>query len=397
MIGGIEVSCEHQEGRPCGQGGGALLELDSAAGFGRYLSAFARVQVMAGANEWAVRGAIDRLYLNGQIGPVALEVGRDVLKLGPGVHTQLIWGTHAPPLDHVRIQTAHPLKIPKIPVTVTAMYAFGLLRDPQTFHNTQVSLQRLAIALFDQVEIGAQQLLQLNGDGAIHFDFADFVAEHFTRKYPEVAASNRRDSLEAVYTNRWAHGLRIYYELAFEDFRKKVVDMFLYDCDHLLGFQLAALTARGRHGLTVELQHNGPYSQEHAYFTTGLTNAGRVIGAPLGPDSWSVYTEVRVDIGRASLKPWFEWARLSSDLYNAIEFGPILVISHGIPEDRVRFGVSAHWPFHPEFRLDGRMLYEHVERFAFKNGQEGRSTADNGGIELSLIYAPRFDLPTRTR
>src|SRR5437762_2915752 len=27
MVGGVALSCEHQEGRPCGQGGGALLEL----------------------------------------------------------------------------------------------------------------------------------------------------------------------------------------------------------------------------------------------------------------------------------------------------------------------------------------------------------------------------------
>ena len=32
-------------------------------------------------------------------------------------------------------------------------------------------------------------------------------------------------------TNKHARGLRIYYEIAFEDFRKQLGDMFLYDCD----------------------------------------------------------------------------------------------------------------------------------------------------------------------
>jgi hypothetical protein len=90
--------------------------------------------------------------------------------------------------------------------------------------------------------------------------------------------------------------LRIYYELAFEDFRKHVTDMFLYDCDHLVGIDMPALTKAGRHGFVVELQHNGPFSQEHSYFSAGLTNAGRVVGAPLGPDSWSVYAAGRIDL-----------------------------------------------------------------------------------------------------
>ena len=49
LIGGIEVSCEHQEGRPCGQGGGGLIQLDSAAGYGHWISAFTRLQFMAGS------------------------------------------------------------------------------------------------------------------------------------------------------------------------------------------------------------------------------------------------------------------------------------------------------------------------------------------------------------
>lgn len=384
MVGGVQLSCEYQEGRPCGQGGGALFELDSAAGYGHWVSAFTRLQFMFGSNQWEIRGALDRGYINAQYGPVAVEVGRDVLALGPGVHTQLIWGDNPAPLDHVRIQTAHPLKIPRIPVTVSALYAFGLLRDPQTFHHTQVTLTRLAVTIADQLELGAQQLLQLNGDGARQYGFGDFIAEHFTRKHPELAASNRRDSLEAVYTNKWARGLRIYYELAFEDFRKHLVDMFLYDCDHLLGFEMPALTKTGRHGFVVELQHNGPFSQEHSYFTTGTTNAGRAVGTPLGPDSWSLYAQARLDFGRYTLWPWFEWARLSSDHYNAIEFGPILVVSHGIPETRIRAGSRFRIMIRRNLFVDARVSFEQVDSHAFMNG----TSRQNGGADAVLVWIP---------
>jgi hypothetical protein len=200
LVGGIQVSCEHQEGRPCGQGGGIVLEFDSVAGYGRWVSAFTRLQFMAGSNQWEVRGALDRAYINGEVGPVALLVGRDVLALGPGVHTQLIWGDNPAPFDHVRIQTSHPLKIPRIPVTVSALYAVGRLRDPQTFHNTIATLARLEVAIADQLELGAQQPLQLGGERAIQYGFGDFIAEHFTRtgNYPGAGGSNRRDSVEAV-------------------------------------------------------------------------------------------------------------------------------------------------------------------------------------------------------
>lgn len=391
LAGGVEVSCEHQEGRPCGQGGGGLIELDSAAGWGPWISAYTRLQLMAGSNQWEVRGALDRGYLSAEVGPVMLLAGRDVLALGPGVHTQLIWGDNPAPLDQIRLQTSHPLKIPRLPVTVSALYAVGQLRDPQTFHGTLVTLARLEVALFDQLELGAQQLLQLDGDGAIHYGFGDFFAEHFTRtgNYPGAGGSNRRDSLEAVYTNKWARGLRIYYELAFEDFRKHVADMFLYDCDHLLGFELPALTRSGRHGLVLELQHNGPFSQVHTYFTTGLTNAGRVVGAPLGPDSWSVYAAARLDFARFALWPSFEWARLSSDLYDAIEHGPIELVSARTAEWRVRLGIRGRVPLPRGMRIEGRALFEHVQSYAFVPS----ARRDNVGAELVFVWSADRALP----
>jgi hypothetical protein len=387
LVGGLEISCDHQEGRPCGNGGGGLIELDTTAGYGHWVSLFTRLQFMSGSDGWSTRGALDRAYVNGQWGPVALEIGRDILALGPGVHTQLIWGDNPAPLDQVRIQTSHPLKISRIPVTVSALYAVGRLRDPQTFHGTLVTLARLQLAILDQLEIGAQQLLQLGGDGGIQYGFGDFVAEHFERtgNYPGAGGSNRRDSLDAVYTNKWARGLRLYYELAFEDFRKHVVDMFLYDCDHLLGFEMPALTSNGRHGFVVELQHSGPFSQVHTYFTTGITNAGRTVGTPLGPDSWSLYANARLDFGRYTFWPSFEWARLSSDVYDAIDFGPILITAHRTAETRVRLAARTRLLLPHAVRIEATLIYEHVDSYAFTSG----STRENGGGQIVVVWQPR--------
>src|SRR6185503_16675297 len=68
-------SCEGQYGAPCGNGLGLAAEIDAAAG------------------------------------PMAAEIGRDVLVLGPTSQTQVGWGSNAPPLDHVRLSTARPLAL----------------------------------------------------------------------------------------------------------------------------------------------------------------------------------------------------------------------------------------------------------------------------------------------
>src|SRR5256886_16329548 len=44
LAGFIALSCEYQEGRPCGDGVGTVLELDSEAGWGSLLTAAARAR-----------------------------------------------------------------------------------------------------------------------------------------------------------------------------------------------------------------------------------------------------------------------------------------------------------------------------------------------------------------
>src|SRR5947209_7601548 len=49
VAGGLAVSCDDQEGRPCGDGGGMGVELDSRAGFGTALTAATRVRLWGGS------------------------------------------------------------------------------------------------------------------------------------------------------------------------------------------------------------------------------------------------------------------------------------------------------------------------------------------------------------
>ena len=393
MIGGVSATCEYQEGRPCGTGVGLVSELDSSAGWGRWVSAFTRVLLPVGSDNYRSGPLLERGYINAELGPVAVEGGRDILVLGPGERAQMMVSQNAAPLDMVRISTSHPLKIPRIPVAVEALAAVAWLRDPQTYHNTNLTILRAQLDLFDQFELGGTQLLQIEGDGAPHLGFGDAIAEHFTRKglvsnggYQNgLDYSNRRVSFDGTYTMKFLRGARVYYELAFEDLRKHLVDAWVYDGDHLAGVTFPVLTRSGKHGLTVELQHIGVRSQTHGTYKTGMTNADFTLGTPLGPDSWSLYATARVDLPHSAwVMPWFELVRRSSDKYTFVDYGPISRSATGVEETRARLGVQGRILLRPTVRLDARLLYEHVAAFEFMPG----ANRDNGGFEVALTWTP---------
>ncbi len=395
MVGFVSVSCEYQEGRPCGTGVGLVSELDSSAGYGRWLSGFTRVLLPVGSANYQTGPLLERGYANVELGPVALEGGRDILVLGPGARAQMMVSENAAPLDMIRISTSHPIKIPRIPVSISLLGALAWLRDPQTYHNTNLTILRAQLDLFDQFELGATHLLQFDGDGAPHLDFWEAIEEHFTRKglvsnggYQNgLDYSNRRISFDGTYTLKYFLGIRFYYELAFEDLRKEIIDAWVYDGDHLAGIDIPSITRSGKHGLIIEFQHIGISSQTHGTFTSGMTNDGFTLGTPLGPDSWSLYAAPRIDLPRrAWVRPWVELIRRSDDTYMRIDYGPIYRLTYGHEETRFRLGLQGQAFVRRDLRANLRVIYEHVDTFEFLPGV----TRDNGGIELALTWTPEF-------
>jgi len=390
MAGAVTTSCEYTEGRPCGQGVGSVFDLDSASGYGRYVSAFVRLRITVGSENYAPIGQWDRAYVNAEWGPLGLEVGRDVLVLGPGARAQMAWGTNAPPLDMVRI-SALRFKLPGISghkLRLSFLYFIGRLRDPQHFDGTMIDGVRGQVDLIDNLEIGITNLLQFGGTGANHLGFGDWIAEHFTRKTDASNQdfSNRRVSIDASYSIRRLRGLRLYYEVAFEDWRKQFLDAFVYDADHMAGLDAQALDREGRMGLVVEYQHTGMRSQTHHLWTTGLTNAGRTVGTPLGPDSWSLFASFRVDTGKTRWWPWVEFVRRSSDTYSLMAYAPIYRTAFGVEETRYRAGLRVTTNPLACMRLDSQAFAERVENF----GNVMNATQTNLGFEINLTWTPVF-------
>jgi hypothetical protein len=253
-------------------------------------------------------------------------------------------------------------------------YVLGRLGDPQTYPGDLVSIVR-GEARLGQLDLGAMQLLQLDGDGAPGFSFWDFVLEHFRRRDASASAtdsSNRRVGADAALRIAGFGGARLYYEIMFEDWRKHFADALRYDADHVVGFE--------NRDVVVEWQKTGVRSQEHTPRVTGFTNAGRVVGSPLGPDATALYIGRR----RGMVRPWGEIVRFSSDTYEFIVDGPILHTSRGVAEWRYRVGTEVVVPVRRGMWVDARVWGEHVEHASFVDG----ARRENLGLVAALIWTP---------
>ncbi len=387
LVGLIAMSCERTEGRPCGPGYGLYSELDSSVGYQDWLAVSTKLRAGIGSNAYAAGLSLDHVYLNAKLGPLATEVGRGVIVLGPSARTSLGWSQHAPPLDHARVSTDEPVVLSSS-VRASFVYILGRLRDPQTFSGNVVSIGRGQLDLGDNVQVGAMQLLQLLGDGAGEPGVVDFFAEHVRRGDESASSSdssNRRVGLDLSIRSPSFGGARFYYALMFEDWRDRLHHALRHDADHLVGVELAAL---GPHGLVVEIQQTGMRSQEHVPRVTGFTNAGRVVGSPLGPDARSFYAGGRIAVGSTTLSPWFELVRFSSDTYTFVVGGPINRATRGPSELRFRAGTRFRAPVGRELTIEVDAWFEHVERFAFEPG----ARRENVGAGLSAIWRPTFTL-----
>ncbi len=166
LAGGIALSCDYQEGRPCGDGAGLALALDSAAGWGNWLTAAARVRVREGTGGFDGALELDRAYLKFEYGPFMLQAGRDVVAVGPAVRAGLQVSGHAAAQDGIRAQL-RPVALPFAPwLRVSLFYFLDRLRDPQTFSGTLLDCTRMQLDFFDRVQFGGSRLLQLGGEGS---------------------------------------------------------------------------------------------------------------------------------------------------------------------------------------------------------------------------------------
>jgi hypothetical protein len=387
IVGSIALSCEYQEGRPCGDGVGGGVELDSAAGWGDSLTAYTRLRAFAGTDNVASELAVDRAYLKFESGPFLLQVGRDALVLGPSVRSALMVSRNAVPQDGIRAQL-HPVALPFAPdIRFSFFYFIDRLRDPQRFHGTLLDCTRAQIDFGQRLQLGGSRMLELGGDGAPdHGGLTGFILEHFGRTHEGagVTAENNRLSFDvSVRVPEWS-GARLYYEIAFEDTRQAFWNSVRYDADHLLGLEMRALRLGPWRRLFIELEHTGWVSQEHGLFTAGMTNGGRTLGSALGPDGTSIWVRADFEAGDVVLSPWMEWLRFISDRYGSDQARGVFVTSTGPNEHRQRLGADAQVRVTRSLWLRGGVFGERIGNADLVVG----STRYGAGMRAALIWQP---------
>lgn len=378
LVGRLAMSCEGQEGRPCGHRLDLGAEIDAAAGYGAWTAGAVRLGVQTGSEPDASTLTLERAYVNAELGPIAAEVGRDVIALGPATPTRVGWSPNAPPLDHLRLSGARPLALSRH-VRANLVYILGRLAEPQTYPDDLVTIARAQVDLYDRFELGAMQLLQLGGDGAPRIGLWDFVLEHVRRRDPSAGpsdSSNRRVGLDLAARIAGLGGARITYQLMFEDLRQEIVSAVRHDADHVLAVQTR--------WLTVEWHRTGVRAYEHAPRFTGLTSGGRVVGDPLGPAAHAVIVGGRIATRVGVVMPWIEVARFASDTYEFPDPGPVARIAGGPAELRFRIGARARLAIGHGLELDPEAALEDVERASFVPG----ARHINAMLRAVLVWRP---------
>jgi len=384
LAGGVAITCEHQQGRSCGDGAGLELELDSAAGYGPWLAVVSRVRATAGSDDRDTDVGLDRAHASAELGPVTILAGRDVLVLGPSARTQALWGDHVAAIDQIRLSTARPVALAGAGGSIlraSALFFLGRLRDPQRFDGSLVDGTRLQADLWDTVEIGLTHLIQLGGDGAPDFSVGDYLLEHVQHNAESGEFANHRLSGDVAVTVPDL-GLRAYYELAAEDMRDEIGSMLRRDADHVLGAEMDVAPGLG---MLVELTSTGVRSHEHQLFTTGTTSGGRVAGNPLGPSTLSAFAGARLDVADVRLWPWIEVAHQSNDIY-AFGTGDI-VRTDDLPDEwRLRAGTRAGLEMTRDLRVEIRALAERVTTADFIPDSERW----NAAAEAAVTWTPSW-------
>jgi hypothetical protein len=392
LAGGISFSCEYQEGRPCGPGVGMVGEVDSSAGFSDVLSATVRARFDLGNNGYSALAALDRAYVKAQLGVLVLEAGRDAIALGPSFRNEMAWSSHAAPIDHLRAQV-RPFALPFIDgdaLRVSLLYFIARLRQPQGRDGTLVDCARVQLDLFERVELGVSRLLVFGGDGAPNVSFSDFVYMHtHPMKYLDgIPLGDNRVAFDLAVSVPQLAGARAYIELAFEDFRKKFLNVLQIDTDYLVGLELRALSVGPLRRVFAEFGTTGHFAEEAPFWGTGFSNAGRPFGTPLGPEGASVYLRAELEAPGVRVAPWAEWLRFKADTYapNNDGSGGWLIASMGPSESRQRLGVDVALTLRPSLLLEVTAYAERVGTADLVPG----STLFNGGLVTALRYSPRF-------
>lgn len=252
----------YQKGRTFGNTHNASFEARHSFDFLKYLSFAGNAHFLFRqdrATEDDMKWGFDTLYLRGEFGNVALQIGRDVLVLGQSPQGGVSFSTNATPLDMFKFSNIHPWSF--LGGSQLTLY-FSVLEDTQARPYPLLAGGKFSFHPFSFLELGGGY------SGLFDERNSNWAAYH------GVSADGRLHF-------QGLRGLSFYYEIFLEDLS---VEEGIYR----VGLFLPRLDKNGNNSLRLEWEQAGSRVYRHPQFASGWTRNDHFLGSDLGPDAWGV-------------------------------------------------------------------------------------------------------------
>jgi len=320
----------------------------------------------------------------------------------------LMISTNARPLDMIKLENPHPLKIPWIGHMKWTLFVSNLgpenTRKYPYFYGLKWSWKPYKL-----IEFGLSETIITGGEGAPKLKWWEPITEMFPfQKWGgnNIGATDISNHEFGFFDLRVTipplRGAQIYYDMMIEDsivraFR--LPDNFLRQVAFVTGIYFPSLNRRGDLGLRLEYHHIPPVAYRHGNWTSGYTLNRRVIGDALGPTADGIYAKLY----------WWPTMKMLTDLEIAFErFDSSLFRTETDPVtgggDRIvkdvdgpkeyRFRIVSGLEFPISKRLDfkTKLGYEFIGNFNFNVGRDVNNVLFSAGLSLKF---PEFEITKR--
>lgn len=344
-----------------------------------------------------MRWGFDELYLRGEVKNLGVQIGRDVLALGPAREGGVFHSTNATPLDSFKIANVSPFYYPwifKYLGPAQATFYFSVLPERADHNHPYIAGWKLSVQPHRNFEIGVTHAVMSGGEGAPGASVGTRVADAFgvfaafISKDPNI--SNRIGGWDMTFRIPALRGLTLYHEVLLEDTLalQHAKLMFVDEAIHQVGFFLPRFNNRGTQSLRFEFQHSGFRPYRHHQYASGWTNNRRLLGNELGPDAVGAFIAWELEPTRHFYhKQTLSYEVRDSDLYR---FNPtadsVTKTADNPSEKRFRWMGVVEWSHHPQRKWHLSFGLERVQQFNFQPGRN----ANNALVNVGLTVYPKI-------